>query len=371
MREGADRLFSDITIDSSVELETASSDELPSEQPAAESPAAPVDRSNLIVEHRTVGLRLAQRILSRWQMRLCFDELTSLVDLSLCEAAAQFQENRGAQFSTFLFYYIRGNIVQHVERSVALKNMTALPEDDRYLGDDGDTPAQTFLRDEQRKVIKQLCCSLPLEEREVIMQRFLQELPRKTVAANLNLTTANVKSIEKRAMFQLRTLAKRMFNPEEPKKEEAPVAPIALLSNASRLGRRRRMQRPFYRPSRVLYSPLLAKPKEVVRILESGKNVVLNSDRWKYMTPTYDDLGTYRAYLVNHEVGHFLGKGGDQCAIRLDFRLIGVQHLDLVVAHQAQSVEVGGADRRPHAVYGRRLGVHHRALIEEQPDARR
>ena len=256
MREGADRLFSDITIDSSVELETASSDELPSEQPAAESPAAPVDRSNLIVEHRTVGLRLAQRILSRWQMRLCFDELTSLVDLSLCEAAAQFQENRGAQFSTFLFYYIRGNIVQHVERSVALKNMTALPEDDRYLGDDGDTPEQTFLRDEQRKVIKQLCCSLPLEEREVIMQRFLQELPRKTVAANLNLTTANVKSIEKRAMFQLRTLAKRMFNPEEPKKEEAPVAPIALLSNASRLGRRRRMQRPFYRPSRVLYSPL-------------------------------------------------------------------------------------------------------------------
>ncbi|MDO5535477.1 MAG: DUF3152 domain-containing protein [Propionibacteriaceae bacterium] len=41
--------------------------------------------------------------------------------------------------------------------------------------------------------------------------------------------------------------------------------------------------------------------------------VVLNSDRWKYMTPTYDDLGTYRSYLVNHEVGHFLGQGHVGC----------------------------------------------------------
>ena len=41
--------------------------------------------------------------------------------------------------------------------------------------------------------------------------------------------------------------------------------------------------------------------------------VVLNSDRWKYMTPTYDDLGVYRSYLVNHEVGHFLGQGHVGC----------------------------------------------------------
>ncbi|HHU38616.1 MAG TPA: DUF3152 domain-containing protein [Propionibacterium sp.] len=44
-----------------------------------------------------------------------------------------------------------------------------------------------------------------------------------------------------------------------------------------------------------------------------GAYVALNSDRWKYMTPTYDDLGTYRSYLVNHEVGHFLGLGHVGC----------------------------------------------------------
>ena len=44
-----------------------------------------------------------------------------------------------------------------------------------------------------------------------------------------------------------------------------------------------------------------------------GDTVVINSDRWLYMTPTYDDLGEYRAYLVNHEVGHFLGLGHVGC----------------------------------------------------------
>ena len=44
-----------------------------------------------------------------------------------------------------------------------------------------------------------------------------------------------------------------------------------------------------------------------------GEDVVLNSDRWQLMTPTYDDLPAYRAYMVNHEVGHFLGRDHAPC----------------------------------------------------------
>jgi len=43
------------------------------------------------------------------------------------------------------------------------------------------------------------------------------------------------------------------------------------------------------------------------------RNIVLNSDRWQLMTPTYGDLAEYRAYMVNHEVGHFLGQGHVGC----------------------------------------------------------
>lgn len=45
----------------------------------------------------------------------------------------------------------------------------------------------------------------------------------------------------------------------------------------------------------------------------AGSNVLLNTDRWLYMTPTYRDLTAYRAYMVNHEVGHFIGKGHVGC----------------------------------------------------------
>lgn len=45
-----------------------------------------------------------------------------------------------------------------------------------------------------------------------------------------------------------------------------------------------------------------------------GDDVILNSDRWHLMTPTYTDLAAYRTYMVNHEVGHFLGHGHQQCS---------------------------------------------------------
>lgn len=47
---------------------------------------------------------------------------------------------------------------------------------------------------------------------------------------------------------------------------------------------------------------------------QNGKRVIVNSDRWLYMTPTYTDLFEYRAYLINHEVGHFIGFGHANCS---------------------------------------------------------
>lgn len=44
-----------------------------------------------------------------------------------------------------------------------------------------------------------------------------------------------------------------------------------------------------------------------------GPEVALNSDRWLHATPTYDDLAEYRAYMLNHEVGHFLALGHASC----------------------------------------------------------
>lgn len=59
----------------------------------------------------------------------------------------------------------------------------------------------------------------------------------------------------------------------------------------------------------------MCRPLDVVKTwsCNHGNTVIFNADRWRWMTPTYDDIDAYRAYMVNHEVGHFIGRGHLDC----------------------------------------------------------
>jgi len=45
-----------------------------------------------------------------------------------------------------------------------------------------------------------------------------------------------------------------------------------------------------------------------------GDRAIITTHRWAGGTPEFTDLGVYRQYVVNHEVGHVLGQGHRPCA---------------------------------------------------------
>ncbi|MGL4173774.1 MAG: DUF3152 domain-containing protein [Actinomycetota bacterium] len=44
-----------------------------------------------------------------------------------------------------------------------------------------------------------------------------------------------------------------------------------------------------------------------------GDRAIITAYRWMKGTPEFADLTTYRRYVINHEVGHFLGRGHEPC----------------------------------------------------------
>jgi hypothetical protein len=45
-----------------------------------------------------------------------------------------------------------------------------------------------------------------------------------------------------------------------------------------------------------------------------GSRAVLNFERWRRGAPAYDSIARYRMYMINHEVGHVLGRAHAYCA---------------------------------------------------------
>ncbi|RZU73007.1 uncharacterized protein DUF3152 [Micromonospora kangleipakensis] len=58
---------------------------------------------------------------------------------------------------------------------------------------------------------------------------------------------------------------------------------------------------------------LCADPSDRYTSCRNGDRVVVNVARWARGVPHFDDLGSYRQYLLNHEVGHRLGRGHELC----------------------------------------------------------
>lgn len=88
------------------------------------------EKSALVIEHRLVARQLAKSLLKKWRVYCDGDELGSIVDVSLCEAADRFDPKHGTKFSTWLYYFLKGYLIREVVISGCSKDapIAILPE---------------------------------------------------------------------------------------------------------------------------------------------------------------------------------------------------------------------------------------------------
>ncbi len=186
-------------------------------------------RQNLIVDYRIKARKLGRSILRKWHARLDLQELDSIVDLSLCEAAKHFNPNKGAGFLTFMFYHLRGNLIRAVttaatENAVPMtyfgsyeagqeegaesgrnvygsfKNGNAMEIAEALLGEDEMLPDEALYRKEIVELSQTACTKLDELEKEIIQRLFVQDQQIRQIAKNLGYSRCHISRVKKKAL---------------------------------------------------------------------------------------------------------------------------------------------------------------------------
>ena len=172
-------------------------------------PLFPVPRTNdfeeLVLEHRISARKMASAILQKWGCYLELDELHSLVDLALCTAAQSYCPNKGTEFTTFLYYYLLGQL--RIAITGRAKDVHIFTE----------MQGQNFSETEKNKEVdhivhqKQLfelilneCKQLEDVENQILRKVYTNDQQVKKVAQELGLSRAHVSRVKTKALVKLR-----------------------------------------------------------------------------------------------------------------------------------------------------------------------
>lgn len=179
-------------------------------------------REDLVINTRDKARKLARSMLRKWRSRMDLDEVDSVVDLSLCEAAARFDASRGASFITFLFYHLRGNMIRLVSDAA---NQNTVPLSDRESGGEFASasavnmievaaalngqiqvmPDEEFYKKEMADLSRKACGKLDTLEQEVICRVFMNEEHLFDVAETLGYSRCHISRVKRKALNTLET----------------------------------------------------------------------------------------------------------------------------------------------------------------------
>lgn len=158
------------------------------------------------------------------------EEVDSLVDLALCEAARRYSADFGASFMTFLFYHLRGHLVRAVARAAQGNNIflsfarnagidsgdlshlggsvseMALPEFILFNQRDIETPENLLLREETIGKCRDALSKLDQLEREILDRSFGGDEALVDIAKYLGYSRCHVSRVKKSAMGRLKNI---------------------------------------------------------------------------------------------------------------------------------------------------------------------
>jgi len=184
----------------------------------------------LIIDHRENGRKLARSFLRRWRVRMPLEEVDSIVDLTLCEAAARYDKSKGASFMTFFYYHLRGQMVRAVEgaaqqstiivnfsqtsdldvtewaqQEFALNSMV-ISESICPENSGGSTPEHAVIRKQSIEKCVRACEQLDELEKEIISRSYAKDEALVDIARSLGYSRCHISRVKKRAMIRLREI---------------------------------------------------------------------------------------------------------------------------------------------------------------------
>ena len=183
---------------------------------------SPRVREELVLKYQEKARKIAFSILRRWRARIDLQEVHSVVDLSLCEAVKNFNPNRGANFTTFLFYHLRGNLIRTVTSlakhgSVPLTEMEGSEREGRrethgvsaaevaeaLTSRDGLSPDEFLMKKELLEASREACAKLDPLEREVLERVFINEEQLTDVANSMGYSRCHISRVKRKALEAL------------------------------------------------------------------------------------------------------------------------------------------------------------------------
>lgn len=175
-------------------------------------------REKLIIANRGAAFNLARYFVHRWAIRMDQEELRSIADIALCEAALRFKPSMGTKFTTYLFFYVKSELIK-VIRHEALRGQNLQQVDQEMLSDLQHDESSSFeescvameacpetqlhlseLREGCRKAVAELSSM----EKSIVFEVYVNERKVASVARMMGYSRGHVSDLRRRALNKMK-----------------------------------------------------------------------------------------------------------------------------------------------------------------------